>query len=920
MKIQTRAEGMPTPQCSMQPLAQLAVAFALGLFAARYFSFPLRGLLVSVVLLATLAIGAVVYQRLRLAAFLVTIAMSFTGLALAIQNSRVPENQLRSLIERGAIVPGEPVEITGVLERDPEIGPQRLYLQLRLEKTRSRSDNSVLASSERETSGAVLLLATISTAAAQKEFEQLDLRYGARVRVMTLLERADNFRNPGVSSFTEFLDRKGYDATGFVKSPLLVERLNNQRVFLPLAFVYEWRRRLQAQIDLRFSTETAGVLDAAVLGNRYNLSHATAERFRDGGTFHVLVISGLHITFIGGLVLLVARRFSKNKTFQFVSSIAVLWTYVLAVGAESSVVRAALMFTLVVLAPILARRASSINALGGAALVLLALRPGDLLDPSFQLTFVSVLAIVVVAWPLLQKMATVGGWRPTRGTPYPPACSGWLRILSESLFWSERAGKRELERATYDYRLFKTPLAASLERFHVQRLLRYLFATLVVSVAVQLMLLPFLVVYFHRVSLASFVLNVGVSVLMAAAAIVAGFALLVGQGSVALSASFVAVANSLVWLMVHSVDPFAAIGVASVRIPEYTARASIVYGLYYLPLAALLVLLARWQPLKLPLSKSRHKQRILPGLLIAQLLGLAVIIVHPGSEGAATGKLRVDFLDVGQGDAALVTFPDNTTLLIDGGGKPGPLQKQAPKGADDSDAEMIEPETRSIGESVVSEYLWWRGLDHVDYVLATHADADHIDGLNDVARNFKVRAALIARAPETDDEYIRFTRTLADRSVPSRLIAAGDVLEFGKVKVEVLWPSPLANPNANSRNNDSLVLRLRFGEQAILLTGDIEREGEQGMLDAGADLRADVIKIAHHGSKTSSSQPLVESVRPRYAIISVGQTSIFGHPDPEVVERWKNSGAQVLTTGKCGTITVVTDGHELSVETFVKPR
>jgi competence protein ComEC len=105
----------------------------------------------------------------------------------------------------------------------------------------------------------------------------------------------------------------------------------------------------------------------------------------------------------------------------------------------------------------------------------------------------------------------------------------------------------------------------------------------------------------------------------------------------------------------------------------------------------------------------------------------------------------------------------------------------------------------------------------------------------------------------------------------------------------------------------------------MLLTGDIENKGEQGMLNAGAELRADVIKIAHHGSKTSSSQLLVEAVRARYAIISVGQTSIFGHPNPEVVERWRTSGAQVLTTGNCGTITVVTDGHQLSVKTFVQP-
>ena len=324
---------------------------------------------------------------------------------------------------------------------------------------------------------------------------------------MTSLERADNFRNPGVSSFTEYLDRKGYDATGFVRSPLLIERLNNTRVFLPLAWVYEWRRRLQMEIDSRFARDTAGVLDAALLGNHYRLSASTSERFREGGTFHVLVISGLHITFLGGLVFLIAKRFTRNNVLRFLMSVSVVWAYTLAVGAEPSVVRAALMFTVVLLAPLVSRRASSLNALGGVGIALLVSRPADLLDPSFQLTFVSVLAIVALAWPLLQKLAEIGAWRPTRQTPYPPLCAGWLRGFCESLYWSERRGQRELERANYSYRLFKAPLASTLERLHIQRLLRYGFGAVVVSACVQLALLPSFVIYFHRLSFASFLLN-----------------------------------------------------------------------------------------------------------------------------------------------------------------------------------------------------------------------------------------------------------------------------------------------------------------------------------------------------------------------------------------------------------------------------
>jgi len=183
-----------------------------------------------------------------------------------------------------------------------------------------------------------------------------------------------------------------------------------------------------------------------------------------------------------------------------------------------------------------------------------------------------------------------------------------------------------------------------------------------------------------------------------------------------------------------------------------------------------------------------------------------------------------------------------------------------------------------------------------------------------------VRAALVARTPGKDEEYTKIAETLAKRDIPVRIIGAGDVLRVGAVTAKVLWPASEEGPNFPSRNNDSIVLRLQFGEPALLLTGDIEMAGENGMLRSGEELRADVVKVAHHGSKTSSTAGFIAAARPRFAIISVGQTSIFGHPNGEVVERWKRSGSQVLTTGNSGTITVITDGRELEIETFVKEK
>ncbi|HEX6625453.1 MAG TPA: MBL fold metallo-hydrolase, partial [Pyrinomonadaceae bacterium] len=277
----------------------------------------------------------------------------------------------------------------------------------------------------------------------------------------------------------------------------------------------------------------------------------------------------------------------------------------------------------------------------------------------------------------------------------------------------------------------------------------------------------------------------------------------------------------------------------------------------------------------------------------------------------------------GQGDSALVTMPDGTTLLVDGGGQPR-FGARATEASEGDGGEPFERDARGVGEAVVSEYLWRRGLDRVNYVVATHADADHIDGLADVLRNFRTDAALVARAPAADEEFERFAATAAEKGTPLYLVGRGDTLRFGGATVEVLWPPRAADTAAAarrpSRNEDSLVLRLSLGSRAFILTGDIEADAESRLVSSSASrLRCDALKVAHHGSRTSSTQRFADAARPSIAVISVGLDSPYGHPRPEVVERWRAHGARVLTTGERGTITVSTDGADLKVETFLKP-
>src|SRR5205085_789251 len=254
------------PTFPPHPLAILAASLALGILVARFTLLPLKLTLACCLASSLAALYGYLNRRALTTSLLLIFAFFFTGATLEVlEKKSVTPERVEWIYDEGLIAAGEPVEVTGVMLRAPEPAPDGLYLALRVERLRFKGD-------ERDAAGEVLLFASVRDQAARAEYEALELRYGARLRVMTALSRAESFRNPGVSSLTEYLERRSIDATGIIKSPLLIERLDDERVFLPLAWLYEWRQRLLLLIDEKFSIETSGVLKAAILGNRYELS------------------------------------------------------------------------------------------------------------------------------------------------------------------------------------------------------------------------------------------------------------------------------------------------------------------------------------------------------------------------------------------------------------------------------------------------------------------------------------------------------------------------------------------------------------------------------------------------------------------------------------------------------------------------
>lgn len=283
------------------------------------------------------------------------------------------------------------------------------------------------------------------------------------------------------------------------------------------------------------------------------------------------------------------------------------------------------------------------------------------------------------------------------------------------------------------------------------------------------------------------------------------------------------------------------------------------------------------------LSAGRGTRRLRPAFACLGA-GWALLIAGESWPAAAPRHAEVTFLDVGQGDSVLVRLPDGRTMLVDGGGSPR--------------AEY------DVGERVVLPALRALRLPRLDLVVATHPHEDHVGGLPAVVREVPVGLFLDSGQNATSPLQRQLLLTLKERQVPFRVVQAGERFRFGVAAIEVLAPfKPPLSGTRSDLNNNSVVLRLELGGRRLLLPGDAETAAEERLLASGVDLRADVLKLGHHGSAHSSSPAWLAAVRPRVAVASCGVENRFGHPAPETVERLRGVGAVLCRTDRDGAVT-----------------
>jgi competence protein ComEC len=663
---------------------------------------------------------------------------------------------------------------------------------------------------------------------------QHEWRAGRLIRAPAQIHPPSFYLDPGVPDQRRALARRGITLVGTVKSAALVDvEARGSPVAEAAASIRAFSRQAIASSVGRWSVRAAGIVTAIVIGDRSGLDEAVERRLQEAGTYHVIAISGGNIAILAGLTLVMFRIAGFLGRGAMVSAMAGLVAYGYLVGGGASVDRATMMAVVYLAGRALDLRGPPMNALALVAGILLAIDPLSIVDPAFLLTFGATVAIIVM---------------------------------------SAEVTMRKLPR-----------MGASLVGMFVA------------SVAAEAALLPVSATIFSRVTFAGLALNFLAIPLMAVAQIA-------GMVIVPLFVASERLAAIVGWFAYLGAEGLVRTADLVSYAPFVTWRVAppnlVVSALYYLAgLSAWYLWRRRVRVTGSGESRAAACARR-SGALIALLSALWIIGEPWRTMGAGgDGRLHVTFIDVGQGDAALVRFPRGATLLVDAGGLPG-------AGSFD------------IGDRVVAPVLRESGVRRLGTIALTHGDADHIGGAASAMLEFRPWEVWEGVPVPRSEALQAIHESAAVVHSQSRNVQTNDATLVDGVAVIVRHPTLPDWERQDPRNDDSIVLELRWRDVSMVLTGDIGAEVEREIASAFPPAPLRVIKVPHHGSVTSSSSVFVRTLNPQVAVVSVGRSNRFGHPAPAVLQRYEEIHAEVFRTDRDGAVTVDTDGASLDVHTF----
>ncbi len=593
------------------------------------------------------------------------------------------------------------------------------------------------------------------------------------------------------------------------------------------------------QYDNMLDDEDSSLAKAMVLGEKSELDQDIKALYQRNGIAHLIAISGLHIAMLGGTFYRMIRRLSGSYPEGAVCGIVFIVMYGILTGLSGATVRAMIMLIMSIIADVLGRRYDALSAIAVALLLMLIVNPGQITQAGFLLSFGAVIGIACV-YPVI------------RGEDRDDAKTAGIALLIYKL-WDG----------------------------------------IIVSISVQLVIMPILLYNFYEIPVYGVILNIVVvplmSVLLGALILLAiSGCIESGMAGFMSGSGDFSGSNVIVKLTADISDWIFYVYKMLCKLTESLPFHNICVGrpdkwwiiLYYILLIVTLLIL-----------KSDRKRYIAMTAILWVFMIVSFIIPD---------KLLVNMFDVGQGDGIYVRTPEHKSIIIDGGSS----------------------SKKNVGTYILKNGIKYYGTDRIDYMIATHSDADHYSGLLELLSDpgIGVDNFVLPAITNPDESYKKLVAAAEQKGCRIYYMKSGDILSCGKVTFYCLNPDEGAYAD---KNRGSIVLWMRYGNFDMLFTGDMDVDVENRLLSNeqfmnsirdGNDM--EVLKVAHHGSATASSKEFLENMDFAVSLVSVGENNRYGHPAPEVMERLRMYGGYIYLTKDSGAITIRSDGSRYSVSQY----
>lgn len=666
-----------------------------------------------------------------------------------------------------------------------------------------------------------------------------DYAPGDTLALRTELKRPESFRTPGVFDYAEYLAEKDIWITGFIRSSLFIHKIKEPQSLLhTLRYLPErLRTKIGRQIDSALPPTKSGLYRAILIGDRSQVKETTLEIFKGSGTMHILAISGLHMAIIGtllyaGIFWLLSRseqlllRFTVKKWAAFLS-LPVLLGYGLLAGMNTPVFRAVIMSAVVIVAICSNRQKSPGALVAFAAMLILTIDPLQLFTVSFQLSFIAIIGILFLL-PMFKKLL------------YEP--KNTLPLLSRK-----------------------------------QKIQRWIFAGLLVSLVANLVTVPIALATFNRFSTVGPLANLIVEPLICLWSLTAGF----------IAIPFIFIHPPTAAFLLH-------MGGLGLDIALYVAAffSSLPCATIWLPTPPVWLIFLYFSIIIFFVASGwKNKWTAIP--LVSALLVCIWFFRHPLSQYQPPKEgspLLISYLDVGQGTATLIEYPSGFRVLIDGGG---------------SSFSAV-----TVGERIIAPFLWSKGIQKIDAIAITHPDADHYNGIEFIIKRFSPKVLWVRDMEGHDVNFTRLVQLAERQKVTVSIPRHPDLWGREKESLKCITNTAATQNNerpvpTNHSGNNGLVLKACVQGFCALFPGDIGRSTEQSLVTQGFDVRADVLLAAHHGSITSNSSQFLEAVSPRYMLVSAGRSSKGYFPHKGLAGECIKQHIDLFTTSAQGTLQII---------------